>query len=226
MTTSGLRGAVWNRMYRREPSWELGRADPELIAALDTREVPGPRRALDVGCGTGDNAIELARRGFEVTAIDIAERPLERARSKAAAAGVAVDFRGADVTALEGFDASFGLIVDRGLLMSLFGGHARRSYSAAVTRLASPDARVFEFQWVLPEPPAVPSRAWMATKAEGLVLAPDELAARLGSAFVIEVLHRSVEAADDPGMQRLGITRVAKTWYWLTRKPAGVVARG
>jgi SAM-dependent methyltransferase len=225
MTTSGLRGAVWNRMYRREPSWELGRADPELIAALDTREVPGPRRALDVGCGTGDNAIELARRGFEVTAIDIAERPLERARAKAAAAGVAVDFRVADVTALDGFDASFGLIVDRGLLMSLFGGRARRSYSATIMRLAAPDARVFEYQWVLPGPPPVASRAWVATEAKGLVLAPDELEARLGSAFVIEVLRRSVEPADDPGMQRLGITRVAKTWYWLTRKPAGV-ARG
>jgi SAM-dependent methyltransferase len=226
MTTGGLRGAVWNRMYRGEPSWELGRADPDLLAALDTRAVPAPHRALDVGCGTGDNAIELARRGFEVTAIDIAERPLERARAKAAAAGVAVDFRLADVTSLDGSDASFGLIVDRGLLMSLFGERARRSYSAAVTRLASPDARAFEFQWVLPGPPPIPSRAWLATKAKGLVLAPDELAARLGSAFAIEVLRRSVEPADDPGMKRLGITRVAKTWYWLTRKPAGAVARG
>jgi hypothetical protein len=61
----------------------------------------------------------------------------------------------------------------------------------------------------------------VAVKAKGLVLAPDELAERLGSAFVIEVLRRSVEPADDPGMRRLGITRVAKTWYWLARKPAG-----
>jgi 2-polyprenyl-3-methyl-5-hydroxy-6-metoxy-1,4-benzoquinol methylase len=64
-----------------------------LLRALDDRLVQGPGRALDVGCGTGDNAIELAVRGFEVTAIDIADRPLSMAREKAAAAGVAVEFR-------------------------------------------------------------------------------------------------------------------------------------
>jgi 2-polyprenyl-3-methyl-5-hydroxy-6-metoxy-1,4-benzoquinol methylase len=70
-----LKARFWDRMYRGTPSWELGRADPVLVRALDDRRVRGPGRALDVGCGTGDNAIELANRGFEVTAIDIAERP-------------------------------------------------------------------------------------------------------------------------------------------------------
>jgi 2-polyprenyl-3-methyl-5-hydroxy-6-metoxy-1,4-benzoquinol methylase len=56
------------------------------------------RRILDIGCGTGRHAIELARRGYRVTGIDLSEAQLTRAREKAAAAGVAVDFQRRDAT--------------------------------------------------------------------------------------------------------------------------------
>lgn len=89
-------------------------AHPDLIDALDERGVQ-PGRALDVGCGTGDNAIELARRGFDVTAIDVAERAPDMARSKAAAAEVSVDFRLCDITARStDLDGPLAFIVDRG----------------------------------------------------------------------------------------------------------------
>lgn len=54
------------------------------------------RRILDIGCGTGRHAIELARRGYSVTGIDLSEAQLARAREKAAALGVAVDFQRQD----------------------------------------------------------------------------------------------------------------------------------
>ena len=50
------------------------------------------RRIMDVGCGTGRHAIEMARRGYAVVGVDLAEAQLARAREKAAAAGVRVDF--------------------------------------------------------------------------------------------------------------------------------------
>jgi SAM-dependent methyltransferase len=55
----------------------------------------GRRRILEIGCGTGDDAIELARRGVEVLAIDAAPLMLRVAAAKAAAAGCAerIDFR-------------------------------------------------------------------------------------------------------------------------------------
>ncbi|MDI6697486.1 MAG: class I SAM-dependent methyltransferase [Candidatus Saccharicenans sp.] len=53
-------------------------------------------KILDVGCGTGRHAIELARRGYSVTGIDISEAMLQRAREKAMEAGVQVDFLQAD----------------------------------------------------------------------------------------------------------------------------------
>jgi ubiquinone/menaquinone biosynthesis C-methylase UbiE len=51
---------------------------------------------LDIGCGTGRHAIELAKRGYSITGIDLSESQLERARQKAAEAGVAVEFKKGD----------------------------------------------------------------------------------------------------------------------------------
>ena len=67
-----------------------------LIEALELS--PGCS-ILDVGCGTGRHAVELARRGFVVTGIDLSPGMLEQARAKAEAAGVTVTFRQADATA-------------------------------------------------------------------------------------------------------------------------------
>ncbi len=53
---------------------------------------------LDIGCGTGRHAIELARRGYRVTGIDLSEGQLRLAREKAVEAGVAVDFLRRDAT--------------------------------------------------------------------------------------------------------------------------------
>lgn len=68
------------------------------------------RRILDVGCGTGRHAIELARRGYAVVGVDLSESQLARAREKARAAGVAVDFRRADARQLP-FRAEFDLAI-------------------------------------------------------------------------------------------------------------------
>lgn len=65
---------------------------------------------LDIGCGTGRHAIELARRGCRVTGIDLSPSQIERARAKAAAAGVAPDFRVGDARRLT-FRGEFGLAI-------------------------------------------------------------------------------------------------------------------
>jgi SAM-dependent methyltransferase len=215
-----LKARAWNRMYRGTPSWELGQPDPVLVRALDDRLVQGPGRALDVGCGTGDNAIELAARGFEVTAIDIADRPLAIAREKAAAAGVAVDFRLADVTRVGQLGGAFDLIVDRGLLMSLFGERARAAYASTLLRLTAEGGSHYQYQWELPQDPRVLSAGWWPTRVKGFVISPGEIEDRFGDAFVVEQLHRSIEAADDPGIRRMGIRQVAKTSFWLQRRPS------
>jgi methyl halide transferase len=61
-------------------------------------------RAVELSYGTGANAIWLAQQGFEVAAVDISPLAIEKARRRAAAAGVQVRFEVADVLKpLEGF---------------------------------------------------------------------------------------------------------------------------
>ena len=76
------------------------------------REIGGDRsiRILDVGCGTGRHAIELAGRGYAVVGVDLSEAQLARARAKAAERGLSVDFRPADARALP-FAAEFELAI-------------------------------------------------------------------------------------------------------------------
>lgn len=85
------------------------------------RVVPAGRRlaALDIGCGTGFLALELAARGHQVTGIDLAPAMLGEARAKAAAQGHAVRFEEADAEHLPYADASFDLAISRHVLWTL-----------------------------------------------------------------------------------------------------------
>ena len=99
--------------------------------------------ALDVGCGTGDTSIYLAQHGWQVTGVDFVPKAVKKARAKAAAAGVSVDFRHGDATRLssEGLGTGFGLIVDQGCLHGM-SGDDRDRYVREVTAVAAPDARL------------------------------------------------------------------------------------
>jgi 2-polyprenyl-3-methyl-5-hydroxy-6-metoxy-1,4-benzoquinol methylase len=67
-------------------------------------------RILDVGCGTGRHAIELARRGYSVTGVDLSESQLNKAKEKAAAANVRIDFQKADARELN-FQSEFDAVL-------------------------------------------------------------------------------------------------------------------
>jgi 2-polyprenyl-3-methyl-5-hydroxy-6-metoxy-1,4-benzoquinol methylase len=67
-------------------------------------------RILDIGCGTGRHSIELARRGYSVIGIDLSESMLTKARAKAQASGVAVEFVHADARHLH-FHNEFDLVI-------------------------------------------------------------------------------------------------------------------
>jgi len=68
------------------------------------------KRILDIGCGTGRHAIELAKRGYQVTAIDLSESQLKRAQEKANENQVNVDFQQADARQLD-FSNEFDLVI-------------------------------------------------------------------------------------------------------------------
>jgi methyl halide transferase len=104
----------WNNRYiAGELPWDSGLPSRELQHVLAEAGIL-PCRALELGCGTGTNAVELARRGFDVTAVDCAPRAIEIAREKAAAAGVNVNWIVADVQNFGAGLAPFDFVFDRG----------------------------------------------------------------------------------------------------------------
>ena len=75
--------------------------------------LPG-KTVLEIGCGTGTNAIELTRRGYRVIAVDLVDLAVRRAKDKAQRAGVDIDFRVGDVTRMD-LDGPFDVVFDRGV---------------------------------------------------------------------------------------------------------------
>ena len=87
---SGTQAAEWDARYSEHDGamWS-GRPNGRLVAEVADLT---PGGALDVGCGEGADAIWLARQGWVVTAVDISDVALRRARQAAESAGVAVDW--------------------------------------------------------------------------------------------------------------------------------------
>jgi len=67
-------------------------------------------KIIDIGCGTGRHSIELAKRGYQVTGIDLSESQLKRAQEKANEAGVAICFQKHDARNLP-FKGEFDLAI-------------------------------------------------------------------------------------------------------------------
>ena len=88
---------------------------PEAEAFVERLPIESGMRVLDVACGTGNLAIPAARRGAEVTGVDIATNLLEQARERAKAEGVSATFEEGDAEQLPYRDGQFDLV------MSMFG---------------------------------------------------------------------------------------------------------
>ena len=111
----------WDERYRRgEHPWDARRAEPRLTELVPGLEVPLPV-ALDLGCGTGDNALWLARQGYRTVGIDIAATAVARAQQRAREAGLMqVRFICASILeALPVPTGAAGLALDRGCFHSL-----------------------------------------------------------------------------------------------------------
>jgi cyclopropane fatty-acyl-phospholipid synthase-like methyltransferase len=126
--------------YRGTPPWDIGRAQPALEQAAADLQVEGP--VLDAGCGTGENALFFAARGFEVVGVDAVEAAVAVARDKAAARGLAVEFLVHDALALGDLRRRFRTVVDSGLFHT-FDDEERRRYVASLAAATAPGARVF-----------------------------------------------------------------------------------
>ncbi len=105
--------SIW---YYFHPPWDTGVSPPELMNFIENHR---PGVALDLGCGTGTNAITLAKHGWVVTGIDFAAPAILKGRRKASLEGVEIDLRVGDVTQLQQLGQPCDLILDIGCFHNL-----------------------------------------------------------------------------------------------------------
>ncbi|WP_181234342.1 class I SAM-dependent methyltransferase [Enhygromyxa salina] len=105
----------WDERYATaDLPWDTGKPDPHLVELVEAG-VMAPGRVLEVGCGTGTNAIWLAERGFTVHGVDLSARAIAQANTKRESAGVSVEFSALDFLRDEVPGAPYEWVFDRGV---------------------------------------------------------------------------------------------------------------
>jgi SAM-dependent methyltransferase len=120
----------WDARYRERDAMWSGQPNGRLVAEVSD---VAPGRALDVGCGEGADAIWLAGQGWTVTAIDVSDVAIQRARAAAERMGAAVEWMSGDVLHTAWPAGAFDLIsMQYPALAKAAGERALRSLFGAV----------------------------------------------------------------------------------------------
>lgn len=125
--------------YEGTPPWDIGRPQPAFVELTARGHVRSP--VLDVGCGTGENALYLASQGFEVVGVDLVPKAIEKARAKAHARSLPADFEVADALALESLGRTFRTIVDSAVF-HVFEDDDRSRYVESIRRVLEPGGKL------------------------------------------------------------------------------------
>lgn len=155
--------AFFDAVYQQTPPWDIGGPQPALAALWDELPPSGP--VLDVGCGSGDHAIALARRGLEVVGVDSVEEAITQARAKAQALPAEITerlaFHVADALRPSLLGRRLGAVVDSGFL-HLFAPHVADHFAAELAASLRPGGRyyllAFAVQFDVPNVPRAVSQ--------------------------------------------------------------------
>ena len=120
----------WNERYASgEPlPWDTGTPDAQLVDMIESGVI-APGRTLEIGCGTGTNAIFLAQHGFDVLGVDISEIAVSRARAKA---NGLCRFEVVDILAAAPSGGPFAFVFDRGCFHAFDDEHERARFAGRV----------------------------------------------------------------------------------------------
>jgi SAM-dependent methyltransferase len=193
----------WDERYKSgDTPWDSGRPSEELVRVLAETNI-APCRAVELGCGTGTNAVWLAQRGFDVTAIDISPLALAQAQRRAADAGVRVQFLEANVLEpAPELAGPFDFFFDRGCY-HVVRRDSVGAYLATLRRITHPGTTGLVLTGNAREPhdPGPP------------VVSETDLREELGSVFAIVQLREFRFDTDEHG----GVRFLA--WSALLRRP-------
>ena len=132
--------STFDDAYRGVPPWDIGRPQRELEKLAATGEARGD--LIDVGCGTGENAIFFASKGLRVLGVDSSPRAIEKARRKAAERGSSAQFQACDALDLGSLGKRFDTAVDSGLF-HVFPDGEREAYVSSLAAAVLPGGRYF-----------------------------------------------------------------------------------
>ncbi|MGE0711136.1 MAG: class I SAM-dependent methyltransferase [Planctomycetota bacterium] len=130
----------WDEHYATgQLPWDTGEPDGHLVDFLASGRVASPGRALDVGCGTGTNAIHLAEQGFEVLGVDVSPLAVERARQKLDRRQLPCRFEAVDFLASgDDLGGPFAFVFDRGCFHVFDAAERQARFAARVAHLLAP----------------------------------------------------------------------------------------
>lgn len=128
----------WDSRYAEggELPWDVGTPDDHLVSLIGSGAVK-PCRAIEVGCGTGTNALWLGQQGFDVVGVDLSPRAIERARAKAGDPAPC-RFEALDFLHAAPPDGPYGFAFDRGCLHVFDDPADRARFASRIAALLAP----------------------------------------------------------------------------------------
>jgi SAM-dependent methyltransferase len=128
----------WNESYASgDPPWDTGQPEPLLVEFVTSGGIT-PARTLEIGAGTGTNAIWLAEHGFDVLGIDVSSLAVEKARAKMEGRDLRCRFTTLDFLAAPPPDPPFHFIFDRGCFHVFDEPTERARFAAHVAATLAP----------------------------------------------------------------------------------------
>lgn len=129
----------WDDRYRcGDTPWDTGEPNEHLVEFVRTHSL-ARGRALDIGCGTGTNALWLAGQGLTVLGVDISPIAVGRARAKATDPSLDCRFENTDFLSQNIDAAPFGFVFDLGCFHVFDEPDDRRRFAARVASVLDHD---------------------------------------------------------------------------------------
>ncbi|MDF7826339.1 methyltransferase domain-containing protein [Pontiellaceae bacterium B12227] len=136
-----MRNRTFEERYQENDiPWDRDAADENLIRAVEKFNIQ-PCRVLDLGCGTGINAVWLAQQGFEVSGLDLSPSAIKKAEERARSQNISMHLFSCDFLDRSVVRAPFDFIFDRGCFHSFDCFEDRSSCANRIADLLTPGGR-------------------------------------------------------------------------------------